>query len=146
LTEQSERVVRIERTVEAPAEDVFDAWTNPDVIGRWFKPAEGWQEATAEVDLQVGGRIRVLMRDPDGTVVGAGGEYKVIERPHRLAFTWTFDDDPSNQQMIELDFTERDGATTVVFVNSDISDEDRREAQDDGWRTCFDNLERALAG
>ena len=45
------------------------------------------------------------------------------EPPNRLAFTWTFDGDPSNQQMIELEFTERDGVTTVLFVNSDISED-----------------------
>ena len=145
VAEEATRVVRIERTFDAPAEDVFDAWTSEEVIARWFKPAQGWQEASAEVDLRVGGSIRVVMRTPDGEPVGAGGEYTLIERPHRLAFTWTFDDDPSNQQMIELEFTERDGVTTVLFVNSDISEEERRDSQDEGWTTCFDNMERVLA-
>jgi uncharacterized protein YndB with AHSA1/START domain len=142
---EAERVVRIERTFDAPAEDVFDAWTSEEVIKRWFRPAEGWQEPSADVDLRVGGKVRVVMRAPDGSAVGAGGEYTAIERPHRLAFTWTFDDDPSNEQMIELEFTEEDGATRVLFVNSGISEKQRRDAQDDGWQRCFDNMERALA-
>ena len=145
VAEEAERVVRIERTFDAAAEDVFDAWTSEEVIRRWFRPASGWQEPSAEVDLRVGGKVRVVMRDPDGEPVEAGGEYTVIERPHRLAFTWTFDDDPSNQQMIELEFTERDGVTTVLFVNSDISEERRRDQQYDGWQRCFDNMESALA-
>jgi len=144
VAEDAARVVRIERTFEAPAEDVFDAWTSPEVIKRWFRPAQGWQEPSAEVDLRVGGTIRVVMRDPDGKPVSAGGEYTLIERPHRLAFTWTFDDDPSNEQMIELEFTEQDGATTVLFVNSNISEQERRDAQYDGWSTCIDNMGIAL--
>jgi uncharacterized protein YndB with AHSA1/START domain len=144
VAEEAAREVRIERTFDAPAEDVFDAWTNEEVIRRWFRPASGWQEPSAEVDLQVGGKIRVVMRDPDGGPVGAGGEYTLIERPHRLAFTWTFDDDPSNQQMIELEFSERDGVTTVLFVNSDISGAERRDSQYDGWSTCFDEIGRVL--
>ena len=144
MAEEAARVVRIERTFDAPAEDVFDAWTSEEVIRRWFIPATGWQEPSAEVDLRVGGKIRVVMRDPDGEPVEAGGEYTRIERPHRLAFTWTFDDDPSNQQMIELEFTEREGVTTVLFVNSDISEKQRRDAQYDGWSTCFDNLKLVL--
>jgi uncharacterized protein YndB with AHSA1/START domain len=136
--------VRIERTFDAPAEDVFDAWTSTEVIRRWFKPAKDWQEPSAEVDLRPGGAIRVVMRGPDGTEVGAGGEYTLIDRPHRLEFTWTFDDDPSNQQMIELEFTEQDGATTVLFVNSNISHEKKRDEQYGGWQTCFDNMERVL--
>ncbi|MGA8219760.1 MAG: SRPBCC domain-containing protein [Solirubrobacterales bacterium] len=145
MAEEAARVVRIERTLDAPAEDVFDAWTSEEVISRWFRPKEGWREADAEVDLRVGGRIRVMMRTPDGEPVGAGGEYTLIERPHRLAFTWTFDDDRSNEQMIELEFTERDGATTVLFVNSDISDGRRRDSQYEGWSTCFDEIGRVLA-
>jgi uncharacterized protein YndB with AHSA1/START domain len=144
VAEEAARVVRIERTFDAPAEDVFDAWTNEEVIKRWFIPGKGWQEPSAEVDLRVGGKIRVVMRDPDGEPVEAGGEYTLIERPHRLAFTWTFDDDPSNEQMIELEFSERDGVTTVLFVNSDISEESRRDAQYEGWSTCFDEMERVL--
>lgn len=76
---------------------------------------------------------------------GAGGEYAVIEPPHRLVFSWTFDDDPSNTQLIELEFSEREGVTTVVMFNSAISSERRRDQQMGGWHECFDNLERALA-
>jgi uncharacterized protein YndB with AHSA1/START domain len=145
VAEEAARVIRIERTFDAPAEDVFDAWTSEEVIRRWFRPMEGWREADAEVDLRVGGKVRVVMRTPDGEPVGAGGEYTLIERPHRLAFTWTFEDDPSNQQMIELEFTERDGATTVMFVNSEISEAARRDSQYEGWSTCFDEMARVLA-
>jgi uncharacterized protein YndB with AHSA1/START domain len=145
VAEEAAKVVRIERTFDAPAEDVFDAWTSEEVIRRWFIPAQGWQEPSAEVDLRVGGTVRVVMRDPSGAPVEASGEYTEIDRPRRLAFTWTFDDDPSNEQLIEIDFTERDGATTVVFVNSNISEERRRDQQYDGWSTCFDEMERVLA-
>ena len=70
------------------------------------------------MDLRVGGSVRVVMRAPDGSEVRAGGEYTLIDRPSKLAFTWTFDDDPSNEQMIELEFAEQDRVTTVLFVNS----------------------------
>jgi uncharacterized protein YndB with AHSA1/START domain len=144
--DESALVVRIERTFDASAEEVFDAWTSPEVIGRWFRPGRDWGAASAEVDLRVGGTVRVVMRAPEGTEHGASGEYIVIERPHRLAFTWTFDDDPSNQQVIELEFTERDGVTTVLFVNSNISDKERRDQQYGGWQACLDNMELTLAG
>jgi uncharacterized protein YndB with AHSA1/START domain len=145
VTEDSAQVVRIERTFDAPAEDVFDAWTSPEVIERWFRPGRDWRTPSAEVELRVGGTVRVVMRSPDGTEVGAGGEYTLIDRPNKLAFTWTFDDDPSNRQMIELEFTERDGVTTVLFVNSNISHPERRDDQERGWGACLDNMERVFA-
>ena len=139
-------VVRIERTFAASAEDVFDAWTSPEVMRRWFHPAPDWTTPEAEVDLRVGGTIRVVMRRPDGTDVAAQGEYTLIDRPHRLVMTWAFDDDPSNEQLIELFFSESEGSTTVLMVNSGISTDERHDAQDEGWRGCFDELERVLAG
>ncbi|HKH41927.1 MAG TPA: SRPBCC domain-containing protein [Solirubrobacterales bacterium] len=145
MAEDAARVVRIERIFNASAEDVFDAWTSEEVIRRWFRPGQGWQEPTAEVDLRVGGTVRVVMRSPDGDEVSAGGQYVEIDRPRRLAMTWTFDDDPSNEQLIEIEFTERDGATAVLFVNSNISEPKRRDAQYEGWSACLDNMERVLA-
>jgi uncharacterized protein YndB with AHSA1/START domain len=138
-------VVRIERTFDASAEAVFDAWTSAEVMRRWFHVAPDWDTPEAEVDLRVGGKVRVVMRRPDGTEFGASGEYTLIDRPHRLAMAWTFDDERSNRQMIELSFSESAGSTTVVMLNSGISTDERREAQHEGWHGCFDELERSLA-
>ena len=145
MTERIGRVVRIERKFDAPAEAVFDAWTSAEVLRRWFHVAPDWDTPEAEVDLRAGGKVRVVMRNPDGGEHGASGEYTLIDRPHRLALKWKFDDDPSNEQLIELSFSESGGSTTVVMVNSGISTDERREAQHDGWHGCFDSLERALA-
>jgi uncharacterized protein YndB with AHSA1/START domain len=139
-------VVRIERTFAASPEDVFDAWTSPDVMRRWFHVAPDWDTPEAEVDLRVGGKVRVVMRRPDGTEAEAQGEYTLIDRPHRLIMTWAFNDDPSNEQLMELSFSESEGSTRVLMVNSGISTGERRNAQDRGWRGCLDELERVLAG
>src|SRR5919198_5242190 len=133
VTEDSGHVVRIERTFAASADDVFDAWTSPEVMRRWFHCAPDWDTPEAEVDLRVGGKVRVVMRTPDGTEVEARCAYTLIDRPHRLVMTWTFDDDPTNEQLIELSFAESGGATTVLLVNSGISTDGRRDAQDWGW-------------
>lgn len=138
-------MVRIERTFAASAEDVFDAWTSPEVMQRWFHCGYDWTTPEADVDLRLGGNVRVVMRRPDGTEVGAHGAYTLIDRPHRLVMTWTFEDDPSNEQLIELSFSEAEGATTVQMVNSRISTDERRDGQDQGWQRCLDQLERVIA-
>ena len=145
MTKASGRVLRIERTFAACAEDVFDAWTSPEVMRRWFHCFPDWDTPEAEVDLRVGGMVRVVMRRPDGSQVAAYGEYTVIDRPHRLVMTWTFDDDPSNEQLVDLSFSESGGSTTVLMVNSGISTDERRDAQDEGWHGCLDELARLFA-
>jgi uncharacterized protein YndB with AHSA1/START domain len=145
VTEDPVREVRLKRTFDAPAGDVFDAWTSPEVMRRWYHAGPDWETPEVEVDLRIGGKVRVVMRRPDGSEVSLSGEYTEIERPHRLKMTCTFSDDPSKrEQLIELSFTEADGSTTVVLVNSDIPTDERREAQQWGWGRCFDELDHAL--
>ena len=86
--------LHIERTFHAPAAAVFDAWTNEAVLLRWWHAGSDWQTTEAEVDLRVGGVVRVVMRDPHKDAeYGGGGNYTEIEPPNRLAFTWTWDGD-----------------------------------------------------
>jgi uncharacterized protein YndB with AHSA1/START domain len=146
VTEESSYVVRLERTFAAPAEDVFDAWTSPEVMQRWLHPAPDWETPEAEVDLRVGGKVRVVMRRPDGTEIEALGEFTLIDRPRRLVMSWTFGDEPSNEQLIELSFSDSADSTTVLLVNTGISTAERRDAQDWGWHGCLDQLERLLVG
>ena len=146
MSEQPGQILRIERSYAASAEEVFDAWTSPEVMRRWLHPFVEWDTPEAESDLRVGGGVRVVMRRPDGTEVESRGEYVSIERPRRLVMTWTFDDEPSNEQLIELSFSESEGTTTVVMVNSGISTDGRRDRQDEGWRGCLERLDELLSG
>jgi uncharacterized protein YndB with AHSA1/START domain len=146
MTEHRARVLRIERTFDSPVERVFEAWTSEEVLRRWLHGMPGWETPTAEVDLRVGGRIRIVMRDPlDGTEAGAVGEYTVVEAPRRRVFTRGGDEKPDQPQQIELEFSERGGRTTVLMTNSAIPTDGRLESQERGWQFCYDNLERLLA-
>jgi uncharacterized protein YndB with AHSA1/START domain len=144
--QQPDYVLEIERTFDAPAEEVFEAWTSEEVLRRWLYGNPGWDLPTAEVDLRVGGRVRIVMRDPKaGEDHGASGEYTVVDPPRRLAFTWKWDDQDSERQLIELEFVERDGATTVRMTSHGIATEERRASHREGWGVCFDNLDQALS-
>lgn len=146
MSEHHERVLRIERTFDAPAEIVFEAWTSTEVLRRWLHAGPDWDTPVAEVDLRVGGTMRVAMRDPTtGPQYGASGQYQLIDRPRRLIFTWIWDHQPSTAQLIELDFREHNGRTTVVLVNSSIPSDQVRDDQRLGWHRCYDNLDRILA-
>jgi uncharacterized protein YndB with AHSA1/START domain len=144
VSDSSGRVVRIERTFAAPADAVFEAWTSPEVMRRWLHCAPDWETPIAAVDLRVGGRITVVMQRPDGRQPRAEGVFTLIDRPRRLVMTWTFDDDPANEQLMELWLTESEGSTTVLLINSGISTDERRDGQEWGWHGCLAQLERLL--
>ena len=138
----------IERPFQAPAQAVFDAWTSEEVLRRWFHAEHDWETPEAKVDLRLGGTVRVVMRNPhDGAAHGGGGHYTEIDPPTRLVFTWTWDnDDDARQTLIELDFEEADGATTVRLTHSNLRDQESVLSHEEGWTTCLDNLGRALEG
>jgi uncharacterized protein YndB with AHSA1/START domain len=146
MSETTRDVLRIERTFAAPADAVFDAWTSPEVMRRWYHAGPDWETPEVEVDLRVGGRWRIVMRGPDGYRAELSGEYTRIDRPHGLAMTCTFSDDPSGQdQLLEVSFSESDGSTTVVLVNSRIPTDERRDSQQLGWGLCLTELEQTVA-
>jgi uncharacterized protein YndB with AHSA1/START domain len=73
-----------------------------------------------------------------------GGQYTEIDPPRRLVFTWLWDGS-STRQLIEVDFEEADGVTTVRFTHSGWWDEDSVRSHEDGWGKAFDNLQRTLS-
>jgi uncharacterized protein YndB with AHSA1/START domain len=141
-----DQTLRMERTFEAPIQAVFDAFTNTEVLRRWWHAGHDWETTEANVDLRVGGEIRVVMRNPrSDEQYGGGGRYTEIDPPNRLAFTWFWDNDEARtRQLIEVDFEESDGATTVRFTHSNLWDEQSVRSHEDGWGKAFDNLEVAL--
>jgi uncharacterized protein YndB with AHSA1/START domain len=138
--------VRIERTFAAAAATVFDAWTNVEVLRRWWPAGPDWETTVADVDIRVGGRLRLVMRAPDGTEFGGEGRYMEINRPTRLVFTWRWDTVQlgTQSQLIEVTFTEnRDKTTTVVLVNRGLT-ESEQPSHREGWQASFDNLDDVL--
>jgi uncharacterized protein YndB with AHSA1/START domain len=135
----------VERTFQAPAQTVFDAWTSEEVMRRWFHGQHGWETPEAQVDLRLGGAVRVVMRDPDEDVeYGGGGHYTEIDPPTRLVFTWTWDNESDRETLIELDFKEVEGVTTVRLTHSSLRDQESVLSHEGGWSAAFDNLKQAL--
>jgi uncharacterized protein YndB with AHSA1/START domain len=142
--------LQIERTYQAPIEAVFEAFTSEHVMRRWWHVRHDWETTEATVDLRVGGGIRVVMHDPHKDVEhGGGGEYTEIDPPRRLVFTWMWDrdrDKEDRRSLIEIDFEEVDGGTSVRFTHSGLLDAETVRDHEEGWNLCFDLLERELAG
>jgi uncharacterized protein YndB with AHSA1/START domain len=141
-------VLRIERTFDAPARAVFDAWISAEVLRRWWPAGSDWETPVAEVDPRVGGALRLVMRSPDGEEFGGSGEYIEITPPKRLVFTWTWDGHEGHEgtQLVEVEFAEREDCTTaVVLTNRGLPDEESRRSHREGWDASFDNLDRVLA-
>jgi uncharacterized protein YndB with AHSA1/START domain len=139
--------LRVERTLDAPAEDVFDAWTNPEVLRRWWGIDPSHRVPVAEVDLRVGGAYRLAMERPDGTMHTVQGEYREVSRPERLAYTWAWveeDGSTGHVSTVTVRFRGAGARTTVVIEHSELPSAESRERHAHGWSASLTNLERCV--
>ncbi len=136
--------LRLERTFEAPAEDVFDAWTNPEVLRRWWAVDPDGRTPVAEVDLREGGSYRLTMEGADGSGVHTvRGEYREVLRPERLVYTWAWvEDDGSTGHLstVTVEFFGDGDRTTVVLEHTGLPSVESRDRHGEGWTACLENL------
>src|ERR1700761_152564 len=86
VAERTESELTITRVFDAPRALVFGAWTDPVQLAQWWGP-QGFTHPVCEFDARTGGRFRIHMRAPDGTLYPMEGEIREITPPERLAFT-----------------------------------------------------------
>jgi len=120
-----------EITIKAPASRIFEALTNPEQRREWWSIEGRFQATQFESDLRVGGKWSM-------SGIGFGksfiirGEYRTIEPPHVLAFTWLPDWQPNPAEtLVRFDLTEKDGLTTVRLTHSGLTPEGLQAHQ--GW-------------
>jgi len=138
--------VRLERTYAAPVEAVFDAWTNPEVMRRWWK-ADPEQEVTIAADVRVGGDYRLGIRRPDGEEMAVRGTYREVSRPDRLVYSWAWEGTgpyADHESEVAVTFREDEaGRTTVVIEHAGLLDESSRANHARGWNGVLDSFARS---
>lgn len=137
----SETSLRVQRSYEASPEEVFNAWTNPEVLRRWWAVHPDGSTPVAEVDLRVGGRYRLSMESPEGERHTVQGEYMEIDRPRRLVYSWQWELDAGGlgpASTVTVEFRERDEHTEVVLEHAGLPDAESRNRHAQGWTACMD--------
>lgn len=138
--------LRLERLIDAPVEQVFDAFVDPDAQAEMHGEGQpGWVIHRAETDVRVGGTSTYEMgaegREPD-TEIRVCTEY---DRPRRLAFAHTMKL-PSEGITLETDvtltFEARDGKTLVTFIETGFERVEDRDGFGEGWRELLEALDR----
>jgi len=115
-TQYGEATVVITRVFEAPRALVWQAWTDPAMLAQWFGP-RGFTASVPELDLRVGGRLRIVMHGPDGNDYPMKGVFSEVKAPERLAFS-NIPVDKDGHHLMEgetvVTFSEAGGKTTMT--------------------------------
>jgi uncharacterized protein YndB with AHSA1/START domain len=133
--------VTVRREIAAPAEVLFDAWLDAESLGAWLRP-RGIRETRAETDPRVGGAFRIVMVDDDSSLVHTG-TYREIDRPRRLAFTWSSPATRFRDSVVTVTFQPAPNGATVVEVHQvGLPDEEAQTSHHEGWSDGLRELDR----
>lgn len=127
--------LELRRLLPAPAEEVFAAWTDPELMGRWLSPVG---HAEVEVDLRVGGRFRVIMGAEDRRLEHTG-KYLEIAPARRLAFTWRSPYTGPEPTVVTVELRPVEDGTELVLTHAQLP-EDQVEPHAGGWGRMLDRL------
>ena len=135
------------RIIDAPAEKIFRAWTEPELLKQWFAPLP-WTTPTVETDVRVGGSSLFVMRGPDGTEFPNRGVYLEVVQNQRLVFTDAYREawEPSEKPFMTVILTfEEAGGKTKYTARVRHWTEPDREAHETmgfhiGWPICTEQL------
>ncbi len=134
VTLPSEREILITREFDAPRHLVYQAWTTPELVKRWWSGHRG-EVKSAEIDLRVGGRWRYVMVADGGFEVAFHGEYREIVPGRRIVTTEVYElpEAPEGEGALNIvTFTEADGRTTLTLLVQTASRQDRDAIIDSG--------------
>ena len=93
----------VKRVLNVTPERAFKVWTTPEHIQQWMRPEPGMVVPLASMDLRVGGKFRIQMKNPDGEFFTAVGVFKEVKAPERLVYTWDWEKDGAGTEFGELE-------------------------------------------
>jgi len=146
-----ERELTIVRIFDAPRALVWQAWTDPKMMTRWWGP-KGFDNPVCELDVKVGGALRIVMRGIDGTEHPMKGLFQEIAPPERLVFTGIAVDG-SGKHLLEgvttVTLEEQNGKTKLTLHTRAVGKVPQAEfmlgGMEQGWTESIDRLEHLLA-
>ena len=145
---------------DAPRHMVFDAWTKPELLMRWFGGPREWKLTTCEIDLRVGGTLHGCMRSPEGEDYWFKGIFHEITPPERLVYTDSFADAEGNavspaeygmpdwpmESTVTLTFeAEGEGKTRFTLRHAGLPEGTGSDMTEAGWSQSFDRLAEYVA-
>ena len=147
IGESGELVLEIERVLPRAPEVVFAAFADSQRLAQWWGP-EGFTVASLDFEPRAGAAYHIQMQPPDADFFHLRGEFREVDPPARLAFTFVWDppDPDDTETLVELSFRDLgDESTEVRFTQGRFATEARLALHRDGWGDSFDKLERFLS-
>jgi uncharacterized protein YndB with AHSA1/START domain len=127
----------------ASVKDLWQSWTSPAHIKRWFgSDPNGWV-SEANLDVKITGKYSISFADSDGATHTCKGIYRDVIKYERLVFSWEWKSEPGHESLVKIFFKEIDSATRMKFEHSNLNPQSLH-GYSDGWKGAFEKLDKAL--
>jgi uncharacterized protein YndB with AHSA1/START domain len=145
--QERERELVITRIFDAPRHLVFQAWTEPDRVARWWGP-QGFVTTYCDMDIRPGGTFRVCMRSPEGIEYWKRGTYREVVAPERLVFTFAWENaegKPGHQTLVTVTLAECGDKTELTLRQGVFDTVAARDDHGRGWTSTLQRFAEYLA-
>lgn len=133
----------VRRRMPAPREIVFEAWIDAEGMREWMCPGDV-VSAEAVLDVRVGGSFHITMKSKD-RVHEHTGTYQVVDRPAKLAFTWSDVESPSEITLVTVEFLPHGDESELVITHERLTNPDLAQRYEMGWGTIAKKFAAYLA-
>jgi uncharacterized protein YndB with AHSA1/START domain len=139
-------VLRLARVLPAPRRGVYRAMSDAGELGKWWGPC-GFTTPRLDFVPEVGRAYRIAMQPPDGDLFYLAGEFREVDPPERLVYTFRWEDPTPDDRETVVTLSLRDVGerTEVDFTQEAFATEERRALHERGWSDSFEKLERLLS-
>jgi uncharacterized protein YndB with AHSA1/START domain len=134
----------LKRRLNAPAEKVYAAWTDPKQLVRWFGPDSG-PVTRAETDLRVGGKYVVIFHTEDGEEHYVSGTYQEVVPNEKLVFSWAWRSTPERESLVTVTIKPDGDGVILTLLHERFFDQEARDRHEFGWTGSMNKLERLFA-
>jgi Uncharacterized conserved protein len=136
--------LEITRFIRAPRSRVYEAWTDPAQLRRWFGP-ESIQTDGIVADARAGGEFRWDLTNAEGEKMTMLGEFRELKPGRKVVFTWRWDDDElweNRTSIVTVELEDADGGTQLRLTHEQLPTEESRDSHTGGWNSALDKLEK----
>jgi uncharacterized protein YndB with AHSA1/START domain len=137
-------ILQIRRRLKAEAEQIFDLWTQPDLMVRWMSPYPGAVDCKASCDLRCGGAFSLVMSGEESSRV-VSGTYVQIDRPRKLVFTWIGPLTNNVNTLVTIELIPHGDETELVLTHERLPTTAIHEGHTKGWGNILDHLADAIS-
>jgi uncharacterized protein YndB with AHSA1/START domain len=140
----------VTRSFKAPRERVFEAWTKREDVMQWYAHCGKMTMSACDIDLRVGGKWRyALHMNDNGSEHSFSGEYRVVDKPQRLAYVERYEQMPGTDHTVSLIFAEQGGVTTLsihsLYPTKEMRDGHVQSGMEAGMRETLDQLDELVS-